>query len=338
MRKGHLVICICCLFVLVIVHQESNHDNVIVFRYLPESLSGSVWNTTGSKTGFHHGLTQPKEMAMLTIQLTPGQRLGNQLFLVSAAIGLAHHHHFQVVLPRSCFLWDGFTLTGIPVVNQVSMAIKIRETKHHESKYDQRVDTTLSKLKCNVTLRGYFQSWKYFHDVPWGTLKQYLTFQESVLKIASKYVIPIDGVTRVGIHVRRADIVRKPHFQMYGYTVPPSDYFLHAMDYFKRRYKNVEFYLCTDDKPWAQSELLTNSSSNVTVVDSSRYSDTDFIDLAVLSLCDHVIISTGSYGWWAGWLAGGETVYYKHWPRRGSVLEQKVNPNEYFPPHWIAME
>ena len=62
------------------------------------------------------------------------------------------------------------------------------------------------------------------------------------------------------------------------------------------------------------------------------------LDLAILSLCNHTIVSTGSFGWWAGWLANGTVVYYSKWPRPFSPLEYQVNKNDYFPPHWIPSD
>ena len=33
-------------------------------------------------------------------------------------------------------------------------------------------------------------------------------------------------------------------------------------------------------------------------------------DMALLSLCEHTVVSVGSFGWWSAWLANGVTVYY----------------------------
>jgi len=60
-------------------------------------------------------------------------------------------------------------------------------------------------------------------------------------------------------------------------------------------------------------------------------------DMAILSSCQHVIMSTGSYGWWAAWLAGGTTIYYSDWPRKGSELDGITNHEDLFLPNWIGM-
>ena len=61
------------------------------------------------------------------------------------------------------------------------------------------------------------------------------------------------------------------------------------------------------------------------------------VDLAVLSSCDAVIVSTGSFGWWAAWLANKTTVYYANWPRPGTGFDQLLNRTTYFPAQWIPM-
>jgi galactoside 2-L-fucosyltransferase 1/2 len=48
-------------------------------------------------------------------------------------------------------------------------------------------------------------------------------------------------------------------------------------------------------------------------------------------------MSTGTFGWWAAWMAGGTTIYFDGWPRPSSALDAEVNKKDFFPPQWIAM-
>ncbi|ELT91392.1 hypothetical protein CAPTEDRAFT_40726, partial [Capitella teleta] len=57
-------------------------------------------------------------------------------------------------------------------------------------------------------------------------------------------------------------------------------------------------------------------------------------DLAILSMSEHVIITTGSFGWWGAWLANGTTIYYSDWPRNNSTLSKGFVKEDYFMPHW----
>ncbi|VDH94561.1 Hypothetical predicted protein, partial [Mytilus galloprovincialis] len=53
--------------------------------------------------------------------------------------------------------------------------------------------------------------------------------------------------------------------------------------------------------------------------------------------CNHTTITVGSFGWWSGWLAGGEVTYFK-WPATpGSGLETTMNYTDYFYTGWIGL-
>ncbi|ELU04287.1 hypothetical protein CAPTEDRAFT_187827 [Capitella teleta] len=196
---------------------------------------------------------------LLTVNIIPGQRLGNQLFLVLSALGLALKHRFKLVLPRSIILYDCFDL-DIPVANHITMETVVKESHNYDSKFDHKLDKILSRVKTNVTLTGYLQSWRYFQNVPRVTLKNTLTFQNDVLERAQVLIPTHSGTLRVGIHVRRWDISRKPHLVNFGYTTPSVGYFHRAMQYFKEKYTNVSFIVSTDDPEWVKTELLSRQN------------------------------------------------------------------------------
>ena len=58
-----------------------------------------------------------------------------------------------------------------------------------------------------------------------------------------------------------------------------------------------------------------------------------------MTLCDHTIITAGTFGWWAAWLAGGTVVYLADYPRPRSYMERKVmiRRENYYPPDWIPI-
>ena len=65
-------------------------------------------------------------------------------------------------------------------------------------------------------------------------------------------------------------------------------------------------------------------------------------DLAVLSNCHHVILSLGTYGWFAAYLssrqAGSSIVYHKdEFVLEHNINRGKVNILDYFPPSWVAI-
>ena len=63
------------------------------------------------------------------------------------------------------------------------------------------------------------------------------------------------------------------------------------------------------------------------------------VDLAVLSRCNHTIMTVGTFGWWAAWLASGQVVYYANFPRPNSPLATEFSKSkaDYFPPNWVGL-
>ena len=66
-------------------------------------------------------------------------------------------------------------------------------------------------------------------------------------------------------------------------------------------------------------------------------SQDDLLELTLLTLCDHSIMSVGTFSYWAAYLAGGEVVYYKNHIRANSPLSKNYNDTQYFLPHWKPM-
>ncbi|ESO06555.1 hypothetical protein HELRODRAFT_138004, partial [Helobdella robusta] len=60
-------------------------------------------------------------------------------------------------------------------------------------------------------------------------------------------------------------------------------------------------------------------------------------DLAILVMCHHNIISTGTFGWWGAWLNRGMTIFYQDWPKPNSTLASLFVKDEFFLPYWIGM-
>lgn len=200
-----------------------------------------------------------------------------------------------------------------------------------------------------VMLHGFYQSWRYFANIPRRQLVDHFRFtqrtstaadQSRVWRDLARTTLTGSDSILVGVHVRRGDFVRSPSTVAYGYTVADRDFFRRAMRYFADRFKRVDFVVCSDDIEWSRRNVLLPPVTSHRCEMRIAYcdgSDDEAADLAVLARADHVIMSTGTFGWWAAWLAGGTTIYYGGWPRPGSALSAQVNKTDFFPPDWIAM-
>ena len=60
-------------------------------------------------------------------------------------------------------------------------------------------------------------------------------------------------------------------------------------------------------------------------------------DLVLLSLCNHSIMTVGTFGWWGSWLTNGTVVYYDYQNKPGSYFARRMRTEDFFPPSWIPI-
>jgi hypothetical protein len=84
---------------------------------------------------------------------------------------------------------------------------------------------------------------------------------------------------------------------------------------------------------WDLCTMSPRRTCTPTITVSDRQPENDFV---VLSNCDHVITSVGTFGWWAAWIANGVTTYYK-WPvQPNTYVGNQYNKDftDFFYPNW----
>lgn len=71
-------------------------------------------------------------------------------------------------------------------------------------------------------------------------------------------------------------------------------------------------------------------------LDEIYFADSGYreVDIALMTICNHTIISTGTFSWWSGYLNNGDVTRYGGWPALDSNLEKLVNITDYFLPQW----
>jgi len=131
---------------------------------------------------------------------------------------------------------------------------------------------------------------------------------------------PLIPVTWIGIHIRRGD------FLTFFRIDTSAEYLNWAMNYYRRKYLNCRFLIASDDKKYVNETLGNNT--DVFITPSVFFSGDD---LAALALCEHTIVTAGTYGWWAAWLAGGDVVHDLNYP----VPFQNCVKEHYFPPWFL---
>ena len=111
-----------------------------------------------------------------------------------------------------------------------------------------------------------------------------------------------EKVTNVAVHVRRGDLAnREDHW----YKKVPDSYFFNAVDYVKDHFENVRLFLFSDEPEWVEKNLCPHFTATLYYIVRGNKA---YEDLYLISLCDVVIASQGSFGVWGARLNGHSTL------------------------------
>ena len=261
-------------------------------------------------------------------------RLGNRMFQRASTIGIALQNNmipvFKIQISEmwnlnglppygpnvSKYNWEDLFIKGVATYNNI--------TKNLSYHIQDR----------NMKLLGYLQSYKYFHKHR-NIIKSIFTFNHYIRTRTVAFFKNLNQTLLmnsiwVGVHIRRGDFLNE---KVEGKRTADVTYFQHAMHYFKRKLNvPVVFIVCGDDWTWNFEHILPLHEHVIL----SRYQPPE-VDLAILSSCDHVIMSVGTFGWWGGYLSGGHVVYYKDFAQPRSDCYRDYPVDDYFPRNWIAL-
>jgi len=150
-----------------------------------------------------------------------------------------------------------------------------------------------------------------------------LTLQQ----ISKKVDIKSSELTYIGIHNRRTDYLEFRRRRL-GLENLYEDYFEDAIAYFKEEYgdpsmnnKNVVFVYVSDDMKWGRRKLK-KLDENIFFVGCGDGDKTDCIgkDFAVLSKCNHTILTHGTFGHWASYFAGNDQYQGEMFTEYGAIV------------------
>uniref|UniRef100_A0A0N5A9S8 L-Fucosyltransferase n=1 Tax=Syphacia muris TaxID=451379 RepID=A0A0N5A9S8_9BILA len=255
---------------------------------------------------------QNERYVFTDFDLSPG--LGNEMFQYASILAAALDHNAKVIMPMRCSLRRAFDLDAVFVTSEVAnslLGIYGPQTRAEAQAAIKKVFTFLPGIRELAK-------------------KEF----DSAMAERKKHLQTTASITTVGVHIRHGvDIVKISSNYNHGHATADRKYFLHAMNYFRKKYGTVLFIVASDDMKWAKENLFSNETGEIHFL-PSKYREVDF---ATLAMCQHTIASTGTFSWWISYITGGEVTYYARWPREKSVLSTYVNKTDFFPPNWIPM-
>ncbi|XP_053406083.1 galactoside alpha-(1,2)-fucosyltransferase 1-like [Mercenaria mercenaria] len=255
-----------------------------------------------------------------------GGRTGNQLFQIAALLGISFEYDYIPIIEPSFPLLKYFDLPNVfrMILNNVSVC-----SSQPFGIYYECSDSSKNDKAFNMTIHGFFQSWKYFKNsasIIRAVLKirtTYLQTARHFLKIHNKV-----GLKNICIHVRRTDMTTNSNKNT-GYAVAPISFIYKAINFCETNFKKAVFFVLSDDIKWCRKNIKRD-------VKFSSFEDPGY-DLALMTLCDHVVVTSGTFGWWGAWLSNRTAVYFNGYPRPGSLLDKSFSREDYYPPNWIGL-
>ena len=269
----------------------------------------------------------------------PEGRLGNKLFGFASLFGIAHHSNRQLLyksdLKRLNYLFPDLNL------NKEAPPSWDKWARIKEKKILYFDDRFFNLPESNVTIGGYLQSFKYLENVSKEIFKIYSNINPSLLKKVKSFkesakqearkILSYHNSTTVCVHVRRDDFASKVYVDR-GFKVPKAEDMHFAMKWMERKFNQVLFFVASNDKKWCQMHL---KKENVFISNFTSAED----DYTLMQSCDHMIMTLGTFGWWAAWMTsqrGGDVMYYRDPFIPGSRIDRQFERKTHYPGHWLA--
>ncbi|XP_069495054.1 galactoside alpha-(1,2)-fucosyltransferase 2-like isoform X2 [Ambystoma mexicanum] len=260
-------------------------------------------------------------------------RLGNQMSEYATLFALAKMNGRQAyILPRMFNILAPLFKINLPVLpDAVAKSIKWRnyplrlrmsdEYKHIEGQY--------------VKFTGYPVSYTYFFHIKDEIHNEFM-FHSAIREDAYGSLLKLKGqrqnATYIGVHIRRGDYAAYMSRRWNG-VIAGKGYVEKAIGYFRKKYPEPVFVVVSNDMQWCKKNI--DASRGDVYFSGDGIESSPERDFALLSHCNHSIMTLGTFGIWSSYLAGGETIYLTNFSLPGP--DAKPFPyDSLYRPDWIG--
>ncbi len=164
-----------------------------------------------------------------------------------------------------------------------------------------------------VDVAGFFQTEKYFKHCE-DELREDYTFKDKWFEPAVDFMDQFDGQEVAFLHVRRGDpnLTDKRGFK-WAYVnledqhpTQPIEYYKKAIEYLP---DDMPILVFSDSIEWVKEQPFFQQDRFMFSEPEDTHDDgalVPYMDLCLMSLCDHAIIANSSMSWWGAWLQKNE--------------------------------
>ena len=283
--------------------------------------------------------------------------VGNQLWIYASLYGLAKKTNRKAI---ACIGYDMraiFPRLSIPLYTyeqckrfkaiHPNSTISIGQSANHLNYDVKMVDVLRKSPKKHAFICCYLQNLgfyvEYFDDLRADfVIKESLKAkaQNSLRELLKKsrkgtHYTTVNGSSLINgkrpvfvtVHIRRGNMLDEKNVRQ-----PSLSYYKNSMDYFRKKYgESVVFMVASDDQKWVKANVTGNDVYYTGDTGSKSRED----EFAIALACNHTIMSVGTFGWWMGFLTGGEVIYYGDWEK--GDWKKWYKASDYFPYWWKSM-
>ena len=192
-------------------------------------------------------------------------------------------------------------------------------------RYDRRIEDVAG----SCYLRGYFQSWLYFHNCS-TSLKQAFDPFFGASDRAKEFASAMSQDALI-VHVRAGDYLKDPKINAV-HGVLDADYYHRAIQCMQKKGRASKIYCFSDNMP-AALEILKDHT-NISFVEGFSAAD----DLFLMSQGKSHIIANSTFSYWGAWLTRStEPIVIA--PRAWFSKEElkRTDTSDLYPSNWLIM-
>lgn len=239
-------------------------------------------------------------------------RLGNQIFQYVLLNIIKIKSNIDVKIPifktkdkYKCFELDNIfninnNIKKLDILENDNNIIFLKEDRNIKNTINHIINFGLENNSKNTkfNLKGYFQDIDYFYGYE-SYIKKLLSIKPELESESNLYLQNIreNNEVIIGYHIRRTDYLQSYYNNMitpYNYTGTP-DYVRYFLKKFNSIFDKFKIVIFSDDIEWCKVNL--NIDSRIIFSEGNTYQD--FIRL---KNCDHIVMSSSSFSWWASFL------------------------------------
>lgn len=228
---------------------------------------------------------------------------GNVLFQIASILGICWDNDYIATFPIIKEFYEvlkhkGFNNDNI-YRNINTVDIKINNKINISQGYQINKILPYLKSKTNLKITSYFNCWKYFHKYRNRILDIFSIDEKSMKYIKNKYNIFNNESINVSIHIRRGDFAFIANKWNKEYLLN-DDYYYKSLEYLDKIIdKNYNLLIFSDDIEYCKKNLNFNNNIRKVIFIENNL---DYIDLWLMSLCNHNILNKSTFSWWGSYL------------------------------------